>query len=221
MTFKLKGFEKMRLLIGQPKRSASIMALKNLIKKDLCDCILFPEGYIHGEKDLHEISGLAGQFKTAIVTSYLSDEDGKDQGVLINEYGDILFKRSKSGVEGPLLEPSSGMINNLRIGYMLCCEFFLEYDGLKESDIIFNPIGVGMFSEEQFETWCKRAKEIAIKTESLVIGVSHSDGSYRNCGFSIPIAFGYDRYGERLFMRKNETKTFIVDLESKSIEFVE
>lgn len=78
----------MKILVGQPKRSSSIEALVDLLEKDISDCILFPEGYIHGEDDL---SKLAGQYKTAIITSYLSDKDGKDRGLLIDEYGEVII----------------------------------------------------------------------------------------------------------------------------------
>lgn len=210
----------MKILIAQPKRSNEYETLKIAINNHNCDVVLFPEGYIHGENQLNKICELAKLSNTAVISSYLDDCDGKDRAVLINEKGCIEFKRRKSTVDGPLLSPSIGRIVGKTVGYMLCREIFLEYDDIKNADIIFNPIGVGMFSEEQFEVWSSRAKEIARVSNSFVIGASHADGSYRNCGFSIQISFVIDNKGNVIYLSKNDTRSFIVDLESKEIEFI-
>lgn len=210
----------MKILIAQPKRSETLVELKHALTNHDCDVVLFPEGYIHGENRLSEVCELAKDSKTAIVTSYLAEVDGKDRAVLIKENGVIEFKRLKSTIEGPLLMPSSGSLCDKSIGYMLCCEIFLDCDGIKKADIIFNPIGVGMFSEEQFEEWSNRAIRIAKETNTIVIGASHADGSYRNCGFSMPISFVIDKDGSVIYLSKNDTRTFIVDLENKQVEFV-
>jgi len=210
----------LKILIAQPERSKEIDELRLILKNHNCDCVLFPEGYIHGEDRLNEVCELAKTNKTAIVTSYLDEVDGKDRAVLINENGIIEIKREKSTVDGPMLNPSSGKICGKTVGYMLCREIFLDYNDVENADIIFNPIGVGMFSEEQFVVWSGRAKEIARKTNSIVIGASHADGSYRNCGFSIPISFVIDRNGSEIYISKNDTRSIIVDLKLKQVDFV-
>lgn len=69
-----------------------------------------------------------------------------------------------------------------------------------------------VLSEEKLEEWLEAAKKLAIKAKCKVIGTSHADGSYRNCGVSIPIAYVIDEYGKVLFLSKNNTKSNIVDI---------
>ena len=96
---------------------------------------------------------------------------------------------------------------------MLCCEIFLDNISFEDVEIIFNPIGVGMFSEEQFEEWSGRAKELAVVNNCYVIGTSHADGSYMNCGISIPIAYVFDREGNEVYLSKNDTRPVLVDID--------
>lgn len=79
-------------------------------------------------------------------------------------------------------------------------------------DLVFHPIGVGMFSEEQLSEWLAEAKKIAIKNQVYVIGTSHADGSYKNCGVSIPIAYGIDPKGKEIFFYKNKVQSVQIDL---------
>lgn len=69
-----------------------------------------------------------------------------------------------------------------------------------------------VLSEEKLEEWLEAAKKLAIETKCKVIGTSHVDGSYRNCGVSIPIAYVIDEYGKVLFLSKNNTKSNIVEI---------
>src|SRR5690606_19653738 len=89
-----------------------------------------------------------------------------------------------------------------------------------KEDIYFiaHPIGVGMFSDEQFEEWINEAKNIARAYKTMIIGTSHADGSYRNCGVSIPISYFIDNDGEAVYVSKSDTRTRIVDLSSKEVE---
>lgn len=211
----------MKIIIGQPKRSESLVELIDVLNRYQADLVLFPEGYIHGQVDLEAVAELAGLHQTAIVSSHLNDGDKINLASVVNGKGQIVFNRLKSTVEGPLLLPSTSTLKNTLTGYMLCREIFLDYDHLKDCEIIFNPIGVGMFSEEQFETWTSRAKAIAMDTKSYVIGASHADGSYRNCGFSIPIAYVYKPNGAALYLSKNDTRSVSIDLATEEIVFLE
>lgn len=210
----------MKILIAQAKRTNDIELLKRHLKNSECDLVVFPEGYISNEGLLEECCQLAKVYNKPILSSYLSDEARKDNAVIINESGKVVLKRKKSLVDGPLLEPSKSIVNNISIGYMLCCEVFLKNIDFSEVDIIFNPIGTGMFNEEQFEEWSERARTLAIKNNCFVVGTSHADGSYRNCGISIPIAYVYDKRGEEIYLSKNDTRTVIIDLETKEIKFI-
>lgn len=207
----------MNIIIGQPKMSNTLSELNDVLNRYQCDVLLFPEGYIHGQNQLDTAALLAKKHQTAIISSHLNEGDNRNLSSAINEAGQIVFTREKSTVEGPLILPSAGHCHNMTFGYMLCREIFLDFEALKDCDIIFNPIGVGMFSEEQYQTWTERARHIAITTNSYVIGASHADGSYRNCGFSIPLSFVYKPDGTTLFISKNDTRTVNIDLETETI----
>jgi hypothetical protein len=78
--------------------------------------------------------------------------------------------------------------------------------------MIFHPIGVGMYSDEQFNEWVTEAKKIAIKNKTFILGCSHSNGSYKNCGFSIPIAYCFDKDGKEIFLLKNQIQAKIINI---------
>ncbi len=77
-----------------------------------------------------------------------------------------------------------------------------------------------MFSEEQYVEWSGEARIISQAQQALMIGTSHADGSYRNCGFSIPIAFIYDETGEPLLLSHNDTRTRLFDTVTRHVEVV-
>lgn len=86
-------------------------------------------------------------------------------------------------------------------------------------DIIVHPIGVGMFSEEQFDEWINEAKKIAVAYKSMIIGTSHADGSFRGSDVSIPIAYCFDKNGDAIFVSKNDVRTRMLDIQTKTVSF--
>ncbi|MNN69429.1 hypothetical protein D3C81_1852170 [compost metagenome] len=109
----------------------------------------------------------------------------------------------------------------MRIGYLLCVEILQGLSGLEGQaealDFIAHPIGVGMFSDEQFALWTEEAARIAVKYNCPIIGTSHADGSYRNCGVSIPISYCIDSAGQPLYISKADTRSRIVDLKNRTV----
>lgn len=83
---------------------------------------------------------------------------------------------------------------------------------------IAHPIGVGMFSDEQFDLWINEAKKIAKTYKTMIMGTSHADGSYRNCGVSIPISYCIDTTGKPIYISKSDTRARIVDLDTKEVQ---
>ncbi|MBT2292802.1 hypothetical protein J7E73_27460 [Paenibacillus albidus] len=99
------------------------------------------------------------------------------------------------------------------MGHILCEELVLQGvkgEDTRNIDLIVHPIGVGMFSEEQFEEWIHAARQIAVAYRAMVIGTSHADGSFRGADESIPIAYCFDSHGEVVFISKNDTRTRIL-----------
>ena len=209
----------LKILIGQPKRENELNQLKyELNSNPEVDIVLFPEGYFSYDK-IDQVCLLAQSYKTYIISGY-KDKNNADRAFIANPLGDIVLERAKTPENKPLYIPSKIEENSLKIGYLLCREVFMGLKDLdtENTDIIFNPIGVGMFSEEQFKEWTAEAKKIAVKQKAYFIGVSHADGSYRNCGFSIPLAFCFDKNGNEILLSKNDVTTRILDFENIKLE---
>lgn len=172
------------------------------------------------EKIVEQVVELARKFNKKIITGY-KDESNKDKALIVDQSGEIILKRAKSRMNNKLLTPSVVEINGIKIGYLLCVELLqgLKYLQVEANqiDIIFHSIGVGMFSDEQFELWIGEARKIALKYNSIVIGTSHADGSYKNCGVSIPISYCIDSNGESIFVSREDVRSRIVDLNLKSV----
>lgn len=213
----------MKILIGQPLHEDKIEQLENEIKsnKDI-DFVLFPEGYLANEKALVSAREIAKKYKVAIATSY--KRDNKNRALIINNLGEIVLERAKTLPDEniKLYGPTSINIDGCEIGYLLCMEILKGRRNLEivkeHMDFIVHPIGVGMFSDEQFELWISEAQNIAKAYNTMVIGTSHADGSYRNCGVSLPIAYCIDSNGEAIYISKSDTRTRIVNLTSKEFE---
>ncbi|WP_074085398.1 hypothetical protein [Paenibacillus sp. P32E] len=212
----------MRLLVSQPYHEAGLLKLQEELRQwsNLCDAVLYPEGYITDPGSVQALRGLARQYRKLVITSY-RDENNKDRALMIGPGGEILLERAKSPMQGELYAPSVADALGMQIGYLLCVEILQGLNGLEgqaESlDFIAHPIGVGMFSEEQFTMWTEEAAQIAVKYKCPVIGTSHADGSYRNCGVSIPISYCIDANGQPLYISKADTRSRIVDLKSGGV----
>lgn len=213
----------MRILIGQPIHEITTEQLQKEIKNNPnIDIVMYPEGYLSDEMALVAACKIAKKYSKTIITGYRSNN--KDRALIINSLGEKILDRAKTPEDEGLYSPSVVDNDGLRIGYLLCREILKGLEGLKcidgRFDFIAHPIGVGMFSEVQFEEWISIAKSIAIKYKTTFIGTSHADGSYRNCGISIPIAYCIDAIGEIVFISKSDKRTRIINLLTKEVEMI-
>lgn len=213
----------MRVLIGQPIHEKGITQLENDIKvNEGMDIILYPEGYLSSEKVLEDACKIAKETNVIIITSYR--KDNKDRAVIISNTGERIMERAKtlSDEKEELNIPLFVSSNGINIGYLLCMEILKGMRDLKnvgvDINFIAHPIGVGMFSDEQFEQWVNEAKNIAKTYKTIIIGTSHADGSYRNCGISIPISYCINSDGEPIYISKSDIRTRIVNLDTKEFE---
>ncbi|MBZ9625552.1 hypothetical protein G9F71_022235 [Clostridium sp. FP2] len=214
----------MRILVGQPIHEKNADQLEKEIKNNPnIDMIIYPEGYLVDEDALLATCEIAKKYNKTIITGYKSKD--KDRGLIINSLGEKVLDRAKTPEDEELYSPSVVDNDGLRIGYLLCREILKGGEGLKivggRLDFIAHPIGVGMFSEKQFEEWVEVAKNIAITYKTTIIGTSHADGSYRNCGVSISISYCIDASGEIVFISKADKRTRIIDLLTKKVETID
>lgn len=213
----------MRVLIGQPIHEEGIIQLQKDIKNSKgINIVLYPEGYLVNENALQSACKTAKDNDVMIITSYR--KDNKDRAVVISNTGEIILDRAKTPPDEneELYMPLSVNYNRITIGYLLCMEILKGIRDLKKAGTNFNfiahPIGVGMFSDEQFDQWINEAKNIARTYNTIIFGTSHADGSYRNCGTSIPISYFINGNGEPLYISKSDTRTRIVNIDTKNVE---
>lgn len=208
----------MNILIMQPKLEESILQLENELKSNAnVDMVIFPEGYLN--ENIEQACQLAKDMSTILVGGYrrMSDHP-KDYAVLIGADGHVCIDRQK------YTQTQIATIEGLRIGHILCDELLLQ--GLKKEpnqllDLIVHPIGVGMYSIEQFNEWIGKAKEVAVNHQVMVIGVSHANGIFKGADQSIPIAYFLNSDGGSVFVAQNDTRTRLVDLTTKKVSILE
>lgn len=214
---------KMKILIGQPLHENGLKQISNeIINNREVDILLYPEGYLANEELLKDVCNIAKEYRVMIITSYRMNN--KDRAVIINNHGEKILERAKTPPDDneKLYNPLVVNYNKMNIGYLLCMEILKGVRDLQRVNetinFIAHPIGVGMFSDEQFQQWITEAKNIARIYKTIVIGTSHADGSYRNCGISIPISYCIDSNGEEIFISKADTRTRIVDIDRKEVK---
>ena len=212
----------MKLLIHQPHHEATPQTMARLLAAyPESDLVLFPEGYLANEKARDKACCLARQYQTVIATSYRCQQDWP---LVIASDGTICYQREKTppADESPLIGPHAFKIGQLHIGYLLCMEILKGPRDFPVAsyDFILHPIGVGMFSEAQLTQWLTAAKTVARQCQTYVIGCSHSDGSYKNCGISIPIAYCIDPQGNLVFLKKNDPTPVLLDYRSGKISLM-
>lgn len=175
------------------------------------DAVIFPEGYLN--ENVEQACHLAKFHKTILIGGHRKlHERPKDRAILIDRLGKIVLDRVKYSSTTFVVQDS------LKIGHILCDELVIQ--GIKNDqefdiDIVIHPIGVGMFSKEQFDEWVTEARKIAIKHKTMIIGTSHADGSYRDTGVSIPISYCIDKEGQTIFVAENDVRPRVIDIKTK------
>ncbi|QGM31308.1 hypothetical protein GI482_13325 [Bacillus sp. N3536] len=204
----------MKLLINQPKLEKHIEQLEAELKNNPdVDVVIFPEGYLN--ENVKKACDLAKRYNTILIGGHKRlQERPKDRVIVINRRGEIILDRVKYSTTSFLV------VEGLKIGHILCDELIVQ--GIKgeeynDVDLIVHPIGVGMFSNEQFEEWITEAAKIAIKYKTMVIGTSHADGLFGDTGISIPIAYCIDKDGSVVFISENDVRARILNFETKEV----
>ncbi|MBS4203616.1 hypothetical protein [Lederbergia citrea] len=204
----------MKILIIQPKLEKHIEQLEDELNKNPdVDIVIFPEGYLN--ENVKKACNIAKRYNTVLIGGHRRlQENPKDRVLLINRMGEVILDRVKYS------KTSFVVVEGLKIGHILCDELIVQGIKGKEYnhvDLIVHPIGVGMFSNEQFEEWIKEATIVAIKYKTMVIGTSHADGSFGDTGVSIPIAYCIDKDGSVVFISQNDVRSRILIFETKKV----
>jgi hypothetical protein len=204
----------MNILIAQPRLEKELKQLEyEIIAHQHVDVVIFPEGYINHNIEI--ACELAKKHSKLIISGH---KKPKDRAIIIDREGKLLLDRVKYD-ESTLVE-TEGII----IGLMLCDEIIIQgMSNMKPTkiDFIVHPIGVGMFSEDQFDEWINEARKFAIQYNTMIIGASHADGSFKDSDISIPISYCIDETGKDIFISKNDVRPRILNTDSRQVRTIE
>ena len=199
----------MKILIGQPKLEDDVKQLEEALQLyQEAELAFFPEGYLNDH--VEKARELAKAYQVTLITGYRKfDENPKDQVIIIDKSGEILLDRPKYTAKKTV------KANGCNLGVILCDELVLQgLDGVQKGDIdiLFHPIGVGMFSKEQYDEWIHVAQQLARDYGCIVVGTSHADGSYQDNPVSIPITYLIGADGELIKATQHKTGNELVSI---------
>lgn len=211
---------KVRFGIIIAKEESSLSELKKYLKNGEVDALLLPEGYI-SSKQLEEVCRLTRQHGKWLITSM---EDTREPGhkyqtgIVVSPDGELVGEHKKTSVtkyeEDNEVETGDdiSVIDTFfgKVGMTVCFEIHFpeiaRVYALQGARIIFNPIGTGMWNEEQFKQWssiaCARASENGV----FMLGCSHFNDA-------IPIAYAYTPRGECLALVRDSNSMVKVSLD--------
>lgn len=198
-----------RVLVAQPRQEQSVIQLRDALKQFEVDLAVFPEDYLRNADALESACRLARKSGVVIATGAFYGNGGESpirRAIVIDHTGAIVMNRPKTPKAQRLLPPHVVSTGVGKLGMLLCREIFLDPLPVRGADIIVNPIGVGMYSDAQFKDWTERARAVARLLRAPVVGASHSDGSFRPGGVSIPIAFAIDAVGLRVMVLRDDAQ---------------
>lgn len=208
---------KVGLVVAQRKKNLSELEKHALTSKNV-DLLLFPEGYFKAEQ-LDEVSRIVAGAKKWLVCSY-SEERKKDRheiGAIFNRRGKLVGSHVKTVLtrteinDGYLPGKDIKVVKTEfgKIGICVCFEMHFpeiarEYK-LQGARAIFNPIGNGMYDEEQFKAWTAVGRVRAFENGVYTLGCSHFTSA-------IPLAYTYDKNGVELLKKRNKAGMFVVEV---------
>ena len=210
---------KLGIVIAKPE-TETISEAEKYISSDWAEMLLFPEGYLQSE-NLEKVQKLAKEYKKWIVSGMDDKRDSAhrmESGIIIDPSGKIVGEHRKTSITKWEVEHGYERGNSIKVvdtklgkfGFAICYEIhFPEVSrilALQGVEIIFNPIGTGMWHEAQFGVWNAIAKARASENNAFVVGCSH----FNDC---IPVAFAYAPGGECLVSSREQNRMIPVVLD--------
>ena len=208
------------LLVAKPQENC-LRELRSCLSDSEADVFLLPEAYVHSDQ-LPEACTLArknGKWLSIGV------DDVRTQGkhllttVVVSQAGQIVGEHVKTVLtadeesRGYSTGHTIGVINTAfgRIGICTCYEVHFpevaRIYALQGARLIFNPIGTGMWDEQQHERWTVVARARATENEVFVLGCSHFTDK-------IPLAFAYTPMAECLAQSRNANETVVATVDT-------
>lgn len=218
--------EKIRLGLVIARDEKDLTELKKFITDPWPQVLLFPEYYLASEM-IPDACELAEVNKKWLITGV---EDRRETNkfyqaaVVINPKGKIVGEHRKTSITKNEIKRGNCRGDNIRtiktdfgkIGIAICYELHLPEIvrtlALQGAEVIFNPIGTGMWHEEQFRQWNCLASTRAYENGVFVVGCSHYNDT-------IPIAFAYDPKGKCLLQERQANRLIPITLDPEGYTF--
>lgn len=194
--------------------------IERFITDKQTDIFLFPEYHVPSKKlsDARAIVRKNHKWVITGVADRRSTGHFYQTAVVINPEGEIVGEHQKTSITKYEIGIGQDRGDELKtittpfgvIGIAICYELHLpeiaRVYALAGASIIFNPIGTGMWHEQQYGVWNRLAATRAYENGVFVVGSSHYNDA-------IPIAFAYAPNGDCLIQERSVNKLIPVTLD--------
>jgi predicted amidohydrolase len=210
------------LAIALPVKDSDqpLSELEKFTLDNKAEIILFPEDHIYANK-LPDLQEIARNRKKWIVSGMEDRETGGEkykQAVIVNPQGEIVGRHRKTSLTYDEISKGFSHGDAIQavetdfglIGLSICYEIHFpevaRIYALQGARIIFNPVGTGMWHENQFQQWNGVGRTRASENGIFSVGCSHQNGA-------IPFAYAYAPDGGCLVQTRDVNRMVMVTLD--------
>ena len=184
------------------------------------EIILFPEDHIYSDK-LPDMQEIARDRKKWIVSG-MEDRDSSGEkfkhAVIVNPRGEIVGRYRTTSLTYDELSKGFSHGDSIQavgtdfgiVGVAICYEMHFpevaRIYALQGAQIIFNPVGTGMWHEKQFKQWNGVGRTRASENGIFTVGCSHQNDA-------VPFAYAYAPDGDCLILTRDTNRLVMVTLD--------
>ena len=184
------------------------------------DIILFPEDHIYSNK-LPDLQEIARDRKKWIVSGMEDQGSGGEKfkhAVIVNPRGMVVGRHRKTSLTYDELSKGFSYGDTIQavetdfgiVGVAICYEMHFpevaRIYALQGAQIIFNPVGTGMWHEKQFKQWNGVGRTRASENGIFTVGCSHQNDA-------VPFAYAYAPDGGCLVQTRDTNRLVTVTLD--------
>jgi len=213
---------KVGMVIACPVKDSDqpLSELEKFTTDKKAEIILFPEDHIYSDK-LPDLQAIARDRKKWIVSG-MEDRDSSGEkfkhAVIVNPRGEIVGRHCKTSLTYDELSKGFSHGDSIQavgtdfgiVGVAICYEMHFpevaRIYALQGAQIIFNPVGTGMWHEKQFKQWNGVGRTRASENGIFTVGCSHQNDA-------VPFAYAYAPDGDCLIQTRDTNRLVMVTLD--------
>jgi predicted amidohydrolase len=210
------------LVVAQPVKDSEqpLSELMRYTQDKKAEVILFPEDHIYSDRlpDLQRIAKESGKW----IISGMEDRDTGEKkykhALVVNPLGEVVGRHRKTSLtydelskgfsHGDAIEAVQTAFGT--IGVSICYEMhFPEVArsyALQGAQVVFNPVGSGMWQETQYLAWTSVGRTRASENGIFAVGCSHANDA-------VPFAYAYAPDGACLVEARHVSRMVTVTLD--------